>query len=163
MPAVSLLLLGQKHELAEREVSDALRRVGGCNRISWFDEISYHELPAVLAGADAGFVHYVGDTINTRFAAPGKLYEYLRSGLVIVTDDECCIKQELSSRDAGVFFTRPGSHQSIAAALHRLSATRDQLPAAKASARALFEEKFNLQNQMDHLIKSISEHLETLQ
>lgn len=159
VPAVSLLILGQRHELAEREVGEALQGVRDASRICWVDEISYHELPAVLVGADAGFVHYVGDTINTRFSAPGKLYEYLRSGLAIVTDDECCIKQELDANGAGVFFRRPGTREGIVSALRELSASRDRLTGAKVSARNMFENEFNLQHQMAPLLDAAAEYL----
>jgi glycosyltransferase involved in cell wall biosynthesis len=155
---ISLLILGKKHDLAEREVARALRDANDASRVKWIDEVSYRELAAVLARSDAGFVHYVGDTINTRFSAPGKIYEYLRAGMAIVTDDDCCIKSELAAGGVGFFFHRPGTRAGIGQALQRLSASRNKLKEIKQAAQRMFAEEFNLERQMAPLLEAMEQH-----
>lgn len=158
VPSVSLLILGKRHALSEKEVGDAVSRVGGNTRIKWIDEVGYRELAAVLSGADAGFVHYVGDTINTRFSAPGKIYEYLRSGLAIVTDRDCCIANELAAQKVGFFFERPANRANIAAALRELVASRGRIQQTRHKAKEMFAGEFNLETQMDGLLKAMASH-----
>jgi glycosyltransferase involved in cell wall biosynthesis len=156
--SVSLLILGKRHALSEKEVGDAVSGVGGNTRIKWIDEVGYGELAAVLSGADAGFVHYVGDTINTRFSAPGKIYEYLRSGLAIVTDKDCCIANELAAQEVGFFFERPVSRASIAVALRRLVASHSRIRQTRINAKDMFAGEFNLEAQMDGLLEAMTSH-----
>ncbi|MDA7877726.1 hypothetical protein N9A89_06645, partial [Akkermansiaceae bacterium] len=92
-----LLLLGKKHELAEREVQEALKNCPDPTRIRWIDEIPYLEMQEVLPAADLGFSFYLGDTLNTRFSAPGKVYEYLKAGLLVLTDTQSCIHEMLNA------------------------------------------------------------------
>jgi len=154
---VSLLILGKKHALSESEVTQALRDCQDPTRVKWIDEIPYAELPAVLSQAEAGFVHYIGDTINTRFSAPGKIYEYLRAGMVIVTDNDCCISSELAAAGVGFFFSRPASREGIASAVAKLAAARSELPEMRARARRMFAEEFNLQRQMASLLEAMNQ------
>ena len=158
VPSVSLLILGKRHTLSEQEVCDAVSRVGGNTRVKWIDEVGYRELAAVLSGADAGFVHYVGDTINTRFSAPGKIYEYLRSGLAIVTDQDCCIANELAAQEMGFFFERPANRANISAALRDLVDSRGRIQQTRRKAKDMFAGEFNLETQMDGLLKAMASH-----
>ena len=82
---VFLLILGKQHDLAVSEVSEIAPDYDTNERIRWIDEIPYRDLPSVLKEADIGFVHYIGENLNTRFSAPGKLYEYMRAGLAVLS------------------------------------------------------------------------------
>ena len=84
-PTSRLLMLGSKHDLGEREYAEAVFGCRFSENILWFDAIPYAELQQIIINADFGFVTYRGDTLNTTFAAPGKLYEYLKAGLVVMT------------------------------------------------------------------------------
>jgi hypothetical protein len=155
---VHLLLLGSKHPLAMEEVEAARRGLPFPNNIHWVDEIPYAELPHVLGACDVGFATYRGDTLNTRFSAPGKLYEYLKSGLVILSDLDCCIRIEAEAADCGVFFPHPVSDEGIREALTRLLRGRSALDQMKATSRALFEGRLCLEKQIAQLVNDLRAH-----
>lgn len=157
-PDVSLLILGAKHDLAEMEVNQALVDSNAHSAIKWIDEIPYRELASVIRFADAGFVHYIGDTVNTRFSAPGKLYEYLRAGLAIITDSECCIAGELKAAKVGFFFDRPATCASIRLALNELVADRRRLDKIRSASVELYEEQFCLEHQLRPILTAIKHH-----
>ena len=86
-PGTALLILGPDNPVAKADINGALQAHAECDRITWIKGVPYQELHNILALCDAGFVHYVGDSINTRFSAPGKLYDYLRAGLPHMTEE----------------------------------------------------------------------------
>lgn len=152
---VRLLLLGAKHRLAEREVDVALKEIGFPENIRWIDEVPYPELSLVLSRCDAGFATYLGDTLNTRFSAPDKVYEYLKSGLIIVSDEECCIYPEASTVGCGMFFPRPVTDHGIQSALRQLLDDREKREKMKAASRGLFESRLCMEKQMTPLIEEL--------
>jgi hypothetical protein len=152
---VHLLMLGAKHPLATQEVEGALRGLPFPDNIHWVDEIPYAELHHVLGACDVGFATYRGDTLNTRFSAPGKLYEYIKSGLVILSDSDCCIRTEAEAVNCGVFFPHPVSEQGIRMALTRLLRSQDKLDQMKSFSRALFENRLCLEKQIAPLVEKL--------
>jgi len=153
VPEAGLLILGPDHPVAAADVRRALEACGGCNRVKWVREVPYRELPTILQDADVGFVHYVGDCLNTRFSAPGKLYEYLRAGLAVLTDSESCETAALAAADCVAFFPRPATSQSVGAAVELLVRRRHELDAMKDRARRLFAERLCLERQILPLLQ----------
>jgi|GEM_PF-5901884 len=151
---VRLLLLGKKHPLSEAEVGAALQQTAFPENIHWIDEIPYRELPQVLRAGDVGFGTYLGDTLNTRFSAPGKLYEYLKSGLAILSDDQCCIYAEATAAGCGVFFPKPITDEGVKEAIECLL-QRGQATKMKAAARRLFETKLCMEEQIKPLLHEL--------
>ncbi len=155
---IRVLLLGKKHPLSEEEVNTALKECAFPENITWVDEIPYRELPQVLKSCDVGFATYRGDTLNTRFSAPGKLYEYLKCGLTILSDEHCCIYSEATAAGCGIFFPKPVTDDGIRTALAQLLDQRPQLPYMKASARRLFENRLSMEQQIKPLLRHLSDH-----
>lgn len=154
---VRLLILGKKHPLSEKEVQEALNECAFPENIGWVDEIPYVELPQVLQACDVGFATYRGDTLNTRFSAPGKLYEYLKCGLTILSDEHCCIYAEVTAAGCGLFFPKPVTDEGIRAALAQLLDQQPQLPRMKAAARRLFENRLCMEQQIKPLLRHLSD------
>jgi glycosyltransferase involved in cell wall biosynthesis len=150
---IRLLLLGKKHPLAEEEVGRAIKQTAFPENITWIDEIPYRELPQVLQTCDVGFATYRGDTLNTRFSAPGKLYEYLKCGLLILSDEHCCIYADATAAGCGVFFPKPVDDDGIRAALAELLASRGEIARRKAAARRLFETRLSMEQQIKPLLR----------
>jgi len=154
-----LLMLGKKHDLSQREIGRTLARNPLGDRFLWVDAIPYGEMQKVLTHADVGYAHYLADTLNTRFSAPGKLYEYLRAGLILLSDDECCLRAEARSADCGAFFPRPATVEGISRALAELRLRSAALPEMKLRSRALFDAHFSLEQQMQPLLAALREKL----
>ncbi len=159
-PQASLLILGKKHQLSLREVEDARSKCASNERFLWLDEIPYAEMQSLLPLADVGFAHYLGDTLNARFSAPGKLYEYLRAGLILLTDEDCCLRAEVGAADCGAFFPAPATISSIQNALEKLVRRRSEIAQMKTRSRVLFQTHFNMEIQMQTLIKAIRDRFE---
>lgn len=144
----SLLVLGKKHDLALREYTAALQQVTNPQRVHWIDSIDYREMKIVLPWFDIGYVTYIGDTLNTYFAAPGKLYEYLKASLIILADNGITIIDDLRDRNCGIFFSKPVSTQELGARLEDVARQPDTVSRMKHNARALFEAKFSFEAQL---------------
>lgn len=152
---VRLLLLGKKHELAEKEVAEAINECAFPDNIRWIDEVPYRELPTILRTADIGFGTYRGDTLNTIFSAPGKLYEYLKASLVVLSDEECCISAELRQAGCGVLFRRPITDEVIRQAIAPVLERPEVLLEMKDSAARLFNERLCMEWQISPLIEDL--------
>lgn len=149
---ISLLLLGKKHNLSLYEVEKAMKEADSPDNIFWVDSIAYNELQEILPYGDIGFATYHGDTLNTFFSAPGKIYEYLKAGLVILTDNQCCIYNELLNYDCGIYFTKPISHTAIKNALDSILDQQNKLQRMKKSALNLYHQELCLEKQISPLI-----------
>lgn len=148
--AVSLLILGQIHDLGIREYEEASQVVRNKDEIKWVGAVPYAELQGVMEQGDIGFVHYLGDNLNTYFSSPGKLYEYLKAGLAIMTDNMSCVQEYLERYEAGLYFSRPLDDAGMLKLLNGLD--RQMLRVRKENARRLFEEKLSFERQMVDLI-----------
>ncbi|HLF33868.1 MAG TPA: hypothetical protein VI583_06510 [Cyclobacteriaceae bacterium] len=153
---IRLLILGVKHPQGLREFNHAILNCGKTSYIKWLDPVPYNELESLLQLADMGYVIYRGDNLNTYFSAPGKLYEYLKSGLVLLTDTDCCIADDLTWKKAGVFIRRPFDYTGILTALSEIE--KDDLNVMKLNSRELFETKYNMEIQSARLVQWMKEY-----
>lgn len=152
---ISLLILGKKHDLSLREYTKAIAGVRYKQRIHWTDSIDYREMNMILPWFDIGYVTYVGDTLNTYFAAPGKVYEYLKAGLIILADTGITIYEDLHQHRCGVFFDKPVLDKKIQGQLDVLADDRELVLQMKKKAGKLFIEKYSFEKQ----IVKLTEHL----
>lgn len=64
------------------EVRDMLKELG--DRVQVMDHVLQHELKNVYASIDLGIILYHPYELNTRYAAPTKMYEYWSSGVPVI-------------------------------------------------------------------------------
>jgi len=64
--------------------------------------VPYAELGELLACFDAGYLFYPNDTLNNRYCAPNKIFEYAGIGLPIIANENLTVEEELVSYDIGV-------------------------------------------------------------
>jgi hypothetical protein len=152
---ISLLLLGKKNNLSSREVTTALNVVAYPENIFWIDEIPYRELQEVLPYADVGFVTYRGDTLNTLFSAPGKIYEYLKAGLLILSDKNCCISDEILMYDCGILFPRPITDIGVRQAVEKIMQNKSEIERRKLASKELFKDRFSFEQQVMPVVEKI--------
>jgi len=82
------------------EAKDYLNSLG-CHQIKFMGSVEYAELPGVLRRYDVGVALYKGTTLNYKYNAPNKLYEYWACGLDVWFPEEMDSCHRLVT--AGVF------------------------------------------------------------
>lgn len=152
---ISLLLLGKKHDLSIQEVNLALERTSGSNQnILWADEVHYDELSKVLSYADIGFAVYLGDSLNTKFSAPGKIYEYLKAGLAILTDYKCCIVSEISAYNCGIIIPQESQNNHVLkdVIFNEILDQHQKINDMKFQSKNLYQDLFDFSQQFKPLV-----------
>ena len=148
-----LLILGIKHELGEREFCEAIQDAKYPENVRWLEPVPYRMLQDILKEGDIGFVTYRGDTLNTRFSAPGKLYEYLKAGLYILTDENACIGSELKEANCGQLFPSQFDESTLNRVLDTLIETG--IAGARQRSIDLFSSRFAFEKQLEPLMDDL--------
>lgn len=147
---VCLLILGAYHDLGVTEFNKAIDGCGKTDRINWLGAVPYIQMEEILAMADIGFVSYVGDTLNTHFSAPGKLYEYLKQGLAVLTDEKVCIKSDLENDKSAYILPERFTAKDLERIF--MSIDKKDLLFRKRNAKRLFDSKYNMLTQMRYFL-----------
>jgi hypothetical protein len=119
----------------------------------WVDAIDYSEMSHILPMFDVGYVTYIGDTLNTFFPAPGKAYEYLKAGLILLTDRDITIFDDLSCYGCAIFFDKPVAQNDLSKSLASVATKPETIAAMKTNARRLFTEKYSFEKQLEPLTR----------
>ena len=99
MPKYKILIVGDGN--AREELENKVGETPGL--VSAFTgKVSYHTLGAILAKCDIGYVYYPNTTLNNRFCASNKVYEYSSILLPMVGNDNPTLKKELEGNGIGV-------------------------------------------------------------
>lgn len=151
-----LLIVGKKHDLSIREVNNAIGNVKYKHNILFIDQVPYLQLQLLFEYSDIGHVYYYPDTLNTLFSAPGKMYEYLKGGQVILTDSNSCIKTDLENHNCGIFYM-PGNVKTLTSKLTYYLKRADELEKMKSQSKQLFKDKYNLEKQVDKVTSFLNE------
>jgi glycosyltransferase involved in cell wall biosynthesis len=101
---------------------EALHQLAGKllnKRVFFLPAVSQDELLRYTASADVGLIPYGGVDVNTLFASPNKLYEYLQAALPILANRLPFLALKLEQTGSGILtdFSDP---KAVAAALHDL-------------------------------------------
>lgn len=151
-----LMIFGKKHPLGIGEFSNAIKNTQFPTNIMWVDSVPYFELSNLISMGDIGFVHYLGDNLNTNFSSPGKLYEYLKTGLVILTDNDACIAENIRINNAGILFNKPLNQSSLKTVLQNYSC--DQISLMKKNSFKLYSQQYKFNDQMKELLVWMDNH-----
>jgi len=128
----------------QQPIQRLLDRLRHPKNVEWLDAVPYSKLPALLRQAHVGYVTYDGrSNLNDRFSAPGKAYDYLREGLVLLTDHESPVAEDLQTAGCGVVFQAPATSEKLRSAIDVLIECKDTLPQMRERARALFDSNYN--------------------
>lgn len=121
--------------------------LSSANRIVLLKKIPYEQLPEVFSLSDIGYASYFGEHWNTFFSAPGKIYDYLASGLIVLSD--CFDVQNLETIGCGAYFKRsPDKDIMIKNLENRIIKLISEKRMDKGSVVKIFNEKFSLEIQM---------------
>lgn len=130
-----LLMLGSgKHRpVLERLVVDR----GLDKRVVFRDPVPHEELLAWTAGSWCGASLLVDTCLNHKYSLPNKLFEYLAVGVPLIASDNPEIAAFVNEHRCGELCD-PTDAASVADAIRRLAARRDEAAAAAREAAKLY-------------------------
>lgn len=135
------------------EIMNRANELGISSQLITFGRLSELELFNLCAQADVGLLMYPDDDIGNIYQAPGRLSEYLGSGIKVVTPDYPGLKYVVERFSFGVV-CNPKSSYSIANAISRLCANsigseeRDFL-------KSKFLDNYSYENDFEHILEHI--------
>jgi len=136
---------GPRWQRARQAAVDA----GVEERVDFIGRVPHDRVPEILAAAAVGVAPFAPDQFRALelgwFWSPIKIFEYLASGLAVVTADIEELR-ELVPPPVATFY-QPGSSASLAEALIELDKDRAALRAHGRAARLLAEQKYTWDHQ----------------
>lgn len=143
--SVACLGQGPRWEAAR----SAAERSGLLGTMIFLGEVPFEEVPGHLAAADVGLAPFSPEAFSALqlgwFWSPIKIFEYLASGLGIVTVDIPELRDLLPESVAR--FYAPGRPDDLARHLEHLASHRAALQEARRSARLLAETRYTWAHQ----------------
>lgn len=94
----SLLIVGDGPDRQRLEALASSRASGRCH---FTGTLPYQYLGAILSRCDIGYVSYPNDTLNNRFCAPNKVYEYASVGLPMIAAENPTLRNLLIGNKIG--------------------------------------------------------------
>lgn len=98
-PKFKLLVVG------DGDATDLLKRISSSNpklSYAFTGSVPYKSLGAILAKCDVGFIYYPVDTLNNKYCAPNKIYEYASVGLPIISNQNPTMSDVLIANQIGI-------------------------------------------------------------
>jgi len=96
------------------------------NRIVYHGAMPYKDLALVLTRYDIGFALYGDDSTNVRYAAPAKVFEYLRAGNAVICTDQPAPSAVVEGAGVGHVVSTMDCN-ALAAGIRALTATPREL------------------------------------
>ena len=138
----------------------AARRAGVLDVMRFVGDVPYGDVPAYLARADVGLAPFTPAAFPALqlgwFWSPIKLFEYLASGLAVVTIGIQELQELLP--DSVARFYMPGDVERLAHAIEALAGDRAALGRMQIAARSLAESRFTWGHQaaaVENLLKMV--------
>ena len=147
-----MLAVGQPDRL--QFLKQKAEEIGVSKRILWLDPVPRSELPAYTASADLGIILRKGLTLNAKYPAPNKLFDYLQSGIPVVGSRSPQIIRVLQQSGAGICVDSEDP-ESIASGVNAILADDMKRREMAQKARLAYENDFNYEKQSRQLIAQI--------
>ncbi len=106
----------------------------------------YSDMQRALKEVDIGIMFYASEWLNERYCSPGKLCEYFRAGIAVLTSGQETLKTVVDEKGVGVV-TDPDDPRRLAADITRMAESREELAEMGRRARALHEDDWNFEKQ----------------
>jgi len=104
-----------------------------------------------ISSADVGVIPFLDNNLNSHFASPNKLFEYLMGGVAIATSDLPVIRKVIEESSAGGFFD-PFDPKDIARAINEIIEDEDKLEKMKKNARQTALTRYNWEMESRKLL-----------
>jgi len=105
------------------------------------DFLSYEDLDALTSSADIGVALYRNAGRNVYEMASGKIFQYLKAGLPVVTVNFPNLRAVIESNEAGICIPAD-QPQMVAEALRRIIGSEETYARFSRNARRAFQEKY---------------------
>lgn len=110
LPDVNFLLVGAGPRKAEA-VADAERR--GLTNVEFRDPVAKNDLPSLLAACDVGLHTVTPQPVFDKGMSPNKLFDYLASGLPVVTNAKVPLRRVIVDDQCGAVVEPDGLAEGI--------------------------------------------------
>lgn len=97
----AVVFSGFSDSVASREVIQKLERLISVGRVILLKDVEFDELLFAMRLCDIGLLLYRNDGIGNFFQCPGRLTEYLNSGLSVVASDYPSLRSVIMEHDLG--------------------------------------------------------------
>lgn len=159
---VFLLWFAHGSSQAINEARKALCSMPGIGRIHVAYAVSRKMLLSALHQADAGLIAYSyreGTTMNQRYAAPTKLYEYLAAGLSIVSYGNPSIKELVDKFNLGNC-SKDDTPESLGESINELF-DRADFASLREHVKEIFTERLCYEKSAGDVLRQICELIRT--
>lgn len=126
-------------------------RLGVEDRVTFAPPVPMLELVRSAREAEIGVCPFPSSCLNTYYAQPNKLYEYLMAGLAVVASDLPELRAVITSRRVGALCD-PRDPRAIAAAIDGLAADPHLLAEARRNALRAATEELNWEVEQRKLL-----------
>lgn len=113
----------------------------------------YNELPKWLSAMDIGLILYSNQVAN--YGSPIKLFDYMASGLGVISTDHPQVKKILAEIGFDDFVMQEDSKEELVDKILMLADNQELLNKFKAGVRNLVVEKYNWENSVNTLLNEI--------
>jgi glycosyltransferase involved in cell wall biosynthesis len=126
------------------------------DRVRYRQTLSYELLKTALLEYDVGLVFYDDRLENTRLASPAKIFEYMRSGLALLSTAQPLAASVIRQADCG-FLVAPPDLAGIDEAVATLSASPERLRTLRCNSLNAFRDRYAYDEAVKPLVSFLEE------
>ncbi|AEB09507.1 glycosyltransferase [Desulfobacca acetoxidans] len=153
---VVLVLLGHGQPDYKASLQNLAKTNGVEHRLLLLDRVSPEELFSYIAAADIGLLLYRPKSLNSIYAAPGKLFEYLAMGVPVIYPGKTAIREIIGPLDVGEAY-REETPEDLAKSVRYLLNRLERDPHIKKRARESYLQQFNYETQFAPVMDFIAQ------
>ncbi len=132
------------------EFSDRIEILQNSGKIHYHGYLNWRELQGVREKCNVGLVSWSNETLNTKFCAPNKLYEYIASGMFVICFDNYSLKQFNDKYNFGIL-----RDDAVKLAIDVNKLSMDEILNKSEENYMLFKKQLNFECQNVDLLKEI--------
>ena len=149
--AIQIVLVGDGKEKASLV---ARAQLLGINNMLFLPAVPKREMPAVLAGADAG-IAILRPIEAYKTTYPNKVFDYMAAGRPVLLAIDGVIREVVEAAGCGLF-VRPGDPVALAQAARTLASDRESARRMGMNGKAYLEQHFSRDRIAEHLIEVLT-------
>lgn len=153
--AIQIVLIGDGKE---KPSLMAHAKVLGLSNVLFLPAVPKREMPAVLAGADAG-IAILRPIAAYKTTYPNKVFDYMAAGRPVLLAIDGVIRDVVEAAECGLF-VKPGDAVALAQAMRTLASDRDLARRMGTNGKAYLERHFSRDKIAEHLIEVLQSTVE---